>query len=126
MLETLADWLKRRRERAELDVLDADQRASVARDLGVSAAKLDFLVRESHDPVQLPQMLAALGIDEAALRRAQPAMVRDMLRVCGLCESVDACKYALSQGIAGLAYPEFCPNAETIKAIPRRHSCRPA
>jgi hypothetical protein len=120
MLQTLADWLKRQRERAELAALDPDERARVAHDLGVSASELDFLVRESRDPVQLPRMLAALGIDEAALQRAEPAMVRDMLRVCSLCQSVDACKYALDQNIADVAYPHFCPNAEPLKTILRR------
>jgi hypothetical protein len=120
MFQTLADWLKRRREAAELDGLDAGQRAHVAHDLGVSAAELDFLVRESRDPVELPRLLAALGIDEEALRRAEPAISRDMLRVCSLCESVDACKYALAQGIADHAYKQFCPNADTIATIPKR------
>ncbi|CAN0508445.1 unnamed protein product, partial [Phaeothamnion confervicola] len=45
MLQTLADWLKRRRERAELDALDPGERDRVAHDLGVSATELDFLVR---------------------------------------------------------------------------------
>jgi hypothetical protein len=125
MFQILADWLKRRREGAELDALDDGQRMRVAHDLGVSVTDLDFLVREARDPVQLPQMLAALGIDETALRRAEPAMARDMLRVCSLCVSVDACKYALAQGFADLAYPNFCPNAEALSALPRR-APRPA
>lgn len=125
MLQALADWLKRQRDRAELNALDTDQRARVAQDLGVSAAELDFLVRESHDPVQLPQMLAALGVDAAALQRAEPALVRDMLRVCSLCESVDACKYALKQGFADLSYPHYCPNAETLNSIRRRRFRKP-
>lgn len=78
MHQIIADWLKRRREGAELDSLDQRQRARVAHDLGVTTTDLDFLVRESRDPLQLPKMLAALGIDEAALRRAEPAMPRDM------------------------------------------------
>jgi uncharacterized protein YjiS (DUF1127 family) len=120
MFQIVADWLKRRRESAELDALDDSQRARVASDLGVSATELDFLVREAHDPVQLPKMLAALGIDEAALRRAEPAMTRDMLRVCSLCTTTDACKYALAQGFADLAYPNYCPNAEALSTLPRR------
>jgi uncharacterized protein YjiS (DUF1127 family) len=120
MFQILADWLKRRRESAELDALDDGQRARVAQDLGVSATELDFLVREARDPVQLPKMLAALGVDEVALRRAEPAMARDMLRVCSLCTSVDECKYALAQGFADLAYPNFCPNAEALSTLPRR------
>lgn len=117
MFQTLADWLKRRRERAELDALDGDERDRVAHDLGVSAAELDFLVEESHDPIQLPQMLTALGIDEARLRRAEPAMLRDMQRVCSLCGLADACSHMIADGVAGLTYPEFCPNAETLKAL---------
>jgi hypothetical protein len=120
MFQILADWLKRRREGAELDALDDSQRTRVAQDLGVSVTDLDFLVREARDPVQLPQMLAALGIDEAALRRAEPALARDMRRVCSLCASVDACKYALTEGFADLAYPNFCPNAEALSTLPRR------
>ena len=124
MFENLADWLKRRRERAELGALDAGERDRVAHDLGVSAAELDFLVRESHDPVQLPQMLEALRIDEAAVRRAEPAMLRDMQRVCSLCPSTDLCEYALAQGIASFAYPDFCPNADTLKGLARQRACR--
>lgn len=126
MFRILADWLKRQREFAELDGLGADQRDRVAHDLGVSSGELETLVRKSHDPVELPQMLAALGIDEAALHRAEPAMLRDMERVCSLCESVDACRYALGQGIADHAYFQFCPNAETLKTLPKRRGRGPA
>jgi len=117
MFQTLADWLKRRRERAELDALDADERNRVAHDLGVSTAELDFLVQESHDPIQLPRMLAALGIDEARLLHAQPAMMRDMQRVCSLCGLADACSHMITDGVAGQTYPVFCPNADTLKAL---------
>lgn len=117
MLHTLADWLRRRRERDELDALDADQRDRVAQDLGVSASELDYLVRESHDPVQLPQMLKALGIDESALRRAAPALLRDMQRVCSLCAVSGECRYEIAEGTAALTYPEFCPNADTLAGL---------
>ena len=117
MFQTLADWLKRRRDRAELDALDADEHDRVAHDLGVSATELDYLVQESHDPIQLPQMLAALGVDEARLRRAQPALLRDMQRVCSLCGLADACSHMIADGVAGETYPVFCPNADTLKAL---------
>ena len=120
MFQTLADWLKRRRERAELDALDGGELDRIAHDLGVSATELDFLVRESHDPVQLPQMLTALGIDEARLRCAEPGMLRDMQRVCSLCGMADTCSHMIADGIAGYTYPEFCPNTENLKALAAR------
>lgn len=117
MFQTVTDWLKRMRDRAELDTLDAGERDRVAQDLGVSTAELDYLVRESHDPVQLPLMLAELGINEDALRRASPGMLRDLRRVCSLCETTDTCNHMLADRIAGLTFPEFCPNAETLRAL---------
>lgn len=120
MLHAFAEWLKRRRERAELDALDADERNRVAHDLGVSADQLDYLVRESHDPVELPRMLAAIGIDEAGLRRAQPALMRELQRVCSLCESSTLCHHEIESGTAGVSYPYFCPNADELKALGRK------
>jgi uncharacterized protein YjiS (DUF1127 family) len=119
MIHAFAEWLKRRRDRAELNALDTDERDRVAHDLGVGAAELDYLVREGHDPVELPRMLAAIGIDETALKRAQPALSREMERVCSLCESTTLCRHELASGTAGVSYPYFCPNAEELKAVSR-------
>ena len=117
MIRAFADWLKRRRDYVELSALDADERERVAQDLGVSANELEYLVREAHDPVQLPRMMAAVGIDEAALRRAQPALMRDMERVCSLCEATSLCREEIATGTAGVSYPYYCPNAGELKQL---------
>jgi hypothetical protein len=117
MFHALEVWLKRQRERSELEAMGAGERDRVARDLGVSTNDLDFLVRESHDPVQLPQMLEALGIDEAALRRAQPALLRDMRRTCSLCSEAVECRWEIHTGTAALTYEEFCPNREELRRL---------
>ena len=105
MIQAFAEWLKRRRDRAELNALDIDERVRVAHDLGVGAAELDYLVREAHDPV---------------LHRAQPALARDMERVCSLCETATLCRHELASGTAGVSYPYFCPNAEELKALSKK------
>jgi hypothetical protein len=120
MIRAFAEWLKRKRDRAELNALDTDERVRVAHDLGVGAAELDYLVREAHDPVELPRMMAAIGIDEAALHRAQPALARDLERVCSLCEITTLCRHELASGTAGVSYPYFCPNAEELKALSKK------
>lgn len=117
MFQVFAAWLKRRRDRAELNAMDANERERVAHDLGVSAKELDFLVSEAHDPVQLPQMMAAIGIDEAALHRAQPGLLRDMERACSLCEAANLCRHEIASGTAGVSYVYFCPNAEDLKRL---------
>lgn len=119
MLEALADWLKRWRERSELGAMDASQRDGIAHDLGISTAELEFLTRKSHEPKQLPLMVRALGIDEAALRRREPALLRDMERTCSICRRTDMCKFSLREGIADLTYVEFCPNADSLMTLPK-------
>jgi hypothetical protein len=114
MFRAIEMWLKRRRENAELAAMESGERERVARDLGVSISELDYLVRESHDPVQLPQMLAALGIDEEALRRAQPALLRDMRRTCSFCTETLECRYEIRDGTVGLTYQQFCPNRKEL------------
>src|SRR5262245_57344497 len=117
MIQAFAAWLKRRRDRAELNALDTCEHDRVAHDLGVGVAELDYLVRVAHDPVELPRMMAAIGIDEEALKRAQPSLRREMERVCSLCETTTVCRNELASGTAGVSYPYFCPNAEELKAL---------
>jgi hypothetical protein len=116
-LNAFTQWLKRRRESAELGALDVEERKRVAHDLGVSAADLDHLVRHSHDPVEMGHMLAAIGVDEAALRRAQPLLMRDLERTCSLCTTVALCRHEIASGTAGVSYAYFCPNASELKAL---------
>jgi hypothetical protein len=117
MIQAFAAWLQRRRDRAELNALDVEERDRVAHDLGVGAPELEYLVRVAHDPIELPRMMAAIGIDEEALKRAQPALRRELERVCSLCESTTLCRHELADGTAGVSYPYFCPNAEELKAL---------
>ena len=120
MIRAFADWLKRRRECAELSALDGNERSRLAQDLGVGAAELDYLVRESHNPEQLPRLMAAIGIDEARLQRVRPTLLRDMERVCSLCTNTTKCRHELADGTADVTYPYFCPNAAELTALNSR------
>jgi len=65
----------------------------------------------------LPQMLKALGIDEEALARTQPLVLRDMERVCALCHHKGECIRDFAAGTAAEHYEEYCPNAPTIDVL---------
>jgi uncharacterized protein YjiS (DUF1127 family) len=89
-------WLKQRREVNELMEFAADpgELERVARDLNVTPADLEMLVRQgSQSANELPYTLTALGIDETALRRAEPALLRDMEFVCSFCRGAAAMAY---------------------------------
>jgi len=114
---SVSDWLKQRRELNELMeyVADPGELERVARELNVTPADLEMLVRQgSQGANELPYMLTALGIDETALWRAEPALLRDMQRVCSFCTHKRQCHQELAAGTAATNYVEYCENAYTI------------
>ena len=114
------DWLKQRRELIELMECDAEFGGlePVARELNVTPADLERLVRQgSQGTNELPYTLTALGIDETALRRAEPALLRDMERVCSFCTHKRQCHQELAAGTAATNYVEYCENSDTIDTL---------
>jgi hypothetical protein len=117
-IETFAAWLKHRREISELRQMDRVDFDRIASDLRVSPHDLDELVRHGpHAADELPRMLKALGIDEQALARTQPMVLRDMERVCALCDSKTRCDRDLHAGTAADHYEDYCLNAPTIDRL---------
>jgi hypothetical protein len=119
-IDIFARWLERRREIAELCTCDAmtAEFARIANDLGLSPGELDQLVRSGpHAADELPKMMAALGFDAKAIARAQPLVIRDLQRVCALCEQKKQCNRDLAAGTAAQRYREYCPNTTTLASL---------
>jgi transcriptional regulator with XRE-family HTH domain len=120
IIDMFGDWLKQRRELNELMQYEAEfgELEHVARDLNVTPADLERLVRKgSQSANELAYTLTALGIDEAALWRAEPALLRDMERVCSFCTRKRQCHQELAAGTAATNYVEYCENADTIDML---------
>ena len=84
VIDLFRDWLKQRRELNELTEYAADpgELERVARELNVTPADLETLVRQgSQSANELSYTLTALGIDETALWRAEPAFARHGARL---------------------------------------------
>jgi uncharacterized protein YjiS (DUF1127 family) len=119
-IDMFGNWLKQRRELNELMEYEAafGELERVARDLNVTTADLERLVRQSsQSDNELAYTLTALDIDEAALRRAEPALLRDMERVCSFCTHKRQCHQELAAGTAATNYVEYCENADTIDTL---------
>jgi hypothetical protein len=115
LINAFADWLKHRRELNELRQMDRGDFDRIASDLRVTPDDLDELVRQGpHAADELPKMLKALGVDEAALARTEPLVLRDMERVCALCQQKRRCDRDLAAGTAAAHYEDYCANAPTI------------
>jgi hypothetical protein len=120
VIDLFSDWLRQRRELNELMEFAADpgELERVAHELNVTPADLERLVRRASDAAnELPYTLTALGIDETALRRAEPTLLRDMERVCSFCTHKRQCHHELAAGTAATNYVEYCENAETIDLL---------
>jgi len=125
MLDALALWISHQRDRAALGLAQDDEYEQLARDLGISADELRDLMSSVPDALQLPDMLKALGIDEASLRRVQPLLLRALQRRCAQCEVLARCRYSLDRNIAAHDYEQYCPNAAALTAFRPMHEGSP-
>jgi len=117
VINLFGDWLKHRQEMREL----RDDFVRIARDLCVSPAELDAVVRQGpHASDELPRLLKVLGIDQATLSRTQPVLQRDMVRVCASCGQKALCNHDLDAGASAQHYEEYCPNAPAIDELNRK------
>ena len=118
LIDMFGNWLRVRRDINELREFDSGEFARIAQELGVSPGELDTFVRQGpHAADELPQLLAALGIDNDALARSQPMVLRDMERGCAMCKHKRQCDHDLAAGTAARHYEEYCCNAQTIDGL---------
>jgi transcriptional regulator with XRE-family HTH domain len=120
--KAIADWVKRYREaiglRAELAKCDAEEVATLARDIGVSVQELNFVVNKGpHAADELAKLLQALGVDPQRLSQQDPVTMRNLERVCIACSAKDECRHAVATGAAAKSYRSFCPNALTLEEL---------
>jgi hypothetical protein len=118
VIEAFGNWRRRRRDIRELQELDSRLAAKIARELNIQPTDLDTLVhRGSHAADELPGLLTLLGIDKELLAKTQPLVLRDMTRVCALCQQKHRCNRDLAAGTSAQHYAEYCLSAATIDGL---------
>jgi len=123
LTQTFSAWLKHRQELSEIRQLNTTEFDRIANDLRVSPADLNELVRHGpHAADELPQLLKALGINEADLARIEPMVLHDMERVCALCANKRECDRDLAAGTSAEHYQGYCLNAPTITELGQAES----
>ena len=118
LIDTFANWLHHRRELNEARQMDRSDFDRIAGELRISPDELDALVRQGpHAADELPRLLKALGVDEGNLARTDPQLLRDMERVCALCNQKRKCNHDVAAGTSSEHYGEYCLNASTIDGL---------
>ena len=87
IVDTFGNWLRHRRDIREMRELDSGEFAKIARELNLPVAELDTFVHQGpHASDELLHLLTLIGVDQDALAKAHPLVLRDMTRVCTSCQ----------------------------------------
>jgi hypothetical protein len=110
--------MRARRGAAELAAMPPDERLRIAADLGLSSADLSRLTGSHPGPSELlPQRLEQLGLDREYIVRAEPAVYRDLLRMCSSCTAWRRCRRDLARGAVQAGMGSYCLNMATLDAL---------
>jgi hypothetical protein len=129
LLGAIGTWwqnlLKARATLAEVDALDNAELSRIARDLNLNGTELRTLAGKWPDSADLlSQRLAALQLDEPAIARTEPAVLRDMERVCSNCTEQRHCSHDIDANPASTEWRGYCPNVQTIDALETERALR--
>src|SRR5262249_8576042 len=122
VLDAIAEWINEYRimrgAQDELGQCTQDDVMSIAKDLGMSVSDLRSLAAKGPGAAHaLRKMLLALSVDPQALANTNPAVMRDLQRLCMVCSHKGRCQHELAEGTAAEHFREFCPNAYTLDAL---------
>jgi uncharacterized protein DUF6455 len=122
VLDAVAGWIDKYRQASSLNDefrhCSPEDVMQIAKDLGVPASELRKLTAKGPAAADLmKRMLIALRVDPHVLVNTNPAVMRDLQRLCVFCSQKDRCEHELAKGTASEHYREFCPNAFTLDAL---------
>lgn len=118
LMQAIRRYRQQRKLQAELTLCSVAEISAIARDLKLSPDELMRLVTEKTETAAaLHELLAALGIDARSLELKDPAVMRELQRLCFTCHHKQECAYHLAQGTAVEHYEDFCPNSYTLGDI---------
>jgi len=116
-----SDWVERQHALSELSELKCyaeEEIERIASDIGVSSAAIHKLVSRGADATNLLlRRMAVLDLDRTEVARTEPQVFRELKRNCALCDSRRRCVRDLARDSSDPVWEEYCPNAETLKAL---------
>ena len=115
----IARWVERYRDMfdptRQFGSCSPEDVRAIAHDLSLSTDDLISLTRKGPDAARLlSQLLTGLGVDPKKLAQEDPAMMRDLQRLCVSCGYKRQCEHDLREGTSASHYTEYCPNAYTL------------
>lgn len=114
-------WWQEQRRNADFDecaTMSGADLDCLARDCGVTADQLLALTRRGpHAADEMHVLMQALNVDEAAMQRSHPGLLREMSVTCALCAAKAQCRHDLAQGDKRDDCPPYCGNIEAFDEL---------
>ena len=112
LLARLREWWRRH---SELETMDPEELARVARDLGMTGGELKDLAARGPDAAHLlDERMRVLGLTRADVERVVHGLMRDMERTCACCDEKGVCEKDLAARPDDTAWEGYCPNAVAL------------
>ncbi len=122
VLNAIASWVNKYRAAVGAQLAHGacgpDEVRQTAKDLGVAPNQMRELMNKGPGAADLLQkLLVALHVDPQEIAKANPAVMRDLQRLCIACANKKQCAHELAQGTAAEHFRDYCPNAFTLDAL---------
>jgi hypothetical protein len=116
------NWVGWRHGLAAFHPCDVEEFERIARDAGVTAGELRILAGKWPNAAdQLKWRMERLCLSETKVAAAEPAVMRDLQRVCSLCAGKPRCERDLIARPNDRGWQAYCPNAMTLSALVAEH-----
>jgi len=118
-IEGLLQWWRDWREAgSELKYCGEEGVERIAHDAGMSAGEFrDLASHGPHAADLLLERMAALDLDRQEVAQVEPQVLRDLQRVCSMCECHGRCARELRRDPNDPAWKNYCPNVETLTEL---------
>jgi hypothetical protein len=115
LLARVREWWQ---NRSELDTMDRDELARIAKDLGTTGQELKDLAARGPDAASLlHERMHVLGLSRADVDRVMHGLIRDMERTCIWCGQKRVCRKDLAARAEDEAWSGYCPNAVALTGV---------
>ncbi len=112
----LRDLLARRAAVTELNDTGSEVE-HIAHDVGLTAAELRTITERGSQTLLLEDRMRALDLDRRDVERQGIDIMRDMERLCALCDDHRRCMRDLANHDQSGGWKGYCPNAQTLDAL---------
>jgi len=112
------DLLARRNALAELNDVGPEVE-HIAHDVGLTASELRTIASRGAQALLLEDRMRLLGLDRQEVARKGIDVVRDMERLCAMCDERRQCIRDLAADDHSDRWKSYCRNAQTLEALQR-------